>query len=199
MNRQARFAVASFLAATALLLLATGCSSDKATRPTSSSVAAPDPRFATFLQNPPEARPQGLGGDVLGGLTSDVGGLVSGAGGLVSGLVNGALGGQLTSGRFTVTFSAGAFQGIQNISLVEKNGSYVECQLLPEGLRFDAPVTLEIHLDGTTADTGSATVYWYNPSTGDWVDIGGQYQAATHSVKATLAHFSDYRGGRAGW
>lgn len=114
--------------------------------------------------------------------------------------VDGSAGAVLTAGRFRLIIPPGAFEGTQTIRLEPGTGTYVECRLYPEGLAFDVPVTLSMDLSGTTGATDrNATIYWYDPVAGSWVDVGGTYTLVDRSVSTPLEHFSDYRAGRAGW
>jgi len=113
--------------------------------------------------------------------------------------IDGAVGGVIAVGRIRVTFPAGAFSGVRTITVVDASAAFVDCHLYPEGLTFSVPVSLELDLAGTAADALDATVFWYDPETATWVDIDGDYVEGGHTVVTRLAHFSSYRGNRAGW
>jgi len=118
----------------------------------------------------------------------------------VSATIDGSRGGVITNGRYRLHFPAGAFAGTQTITIEDPANGYVECHLYPEGLTFDKQITLQVNLLGTTGmGEHAATIYWYDPVAGSWVDIGGAYVAPAQSVVAKLDHFSIYRSGRAGW
>jgi hypothetical protein len=113
--------------------------------------------------------------------------------------INGAVGGRLDFGRYVLTFPPKCFKGTVTIRIETDNTGYVDCRLYPEGMKFDNSVTLSMSLTGTTQDAAGSTIYWYDPVTGTWVDMKGVYDASTHNVTVGLKHFSQYRGGRAGW
>jgi hypothetical protein len=113
--------------------------------------------------------------------------------------VDGSVGAELVVGRFTLLIPAGAFEGSRQITVEDANNGFVECHLYPEGLQFDVPVTLTMDLSGSSADRTDATIYWLDKRADFWVDLGGTYVTADHKVWVKLAHFSEYRGGRAGW
>jgi hypothetical protein len=121
----------------------------------------------------------------------------------VSVVIDGAIGGVVELGRSLLTIPPGAFEGTKTITMVCKNDSGKECQLYPEGLQFARPVQLTIKLNGTMIDGPDATIYWWDPTAGVWVDMMGTYSASGHAVTADLHHFSIYcagsRTGRAGW
>lgn len=114
-------------------------------------------------------------------------------------MVDGSVGAQLVVGRFTLLIPPGAFEGSRQITVEDVNNGFVECHLYPEGLQFDAPVTLTMDLTNSSADGTDATIYWLDKRADFWVDLGGTYAAADHKVWVQLEHFSEYRGGRAGW
>ncbi len=166
------------LAGLALFLALTGCSSDKTLGPLDAGRTSVNTSLATPLAQ--SSTPDSVHS--------------------VSAVIDGAVGGKISAGRFKLFVPAGAFQGVRTITLQPTNGSKnVQCQCLPEGLQFDVPATLEINLGGTNADGPDATVYWYSPSAANWVNIGGTYDGNGHKVSASLHHFSIYAGGRAGW
>ena len=142
------------------------------------------------------------GGDASSGLVGSLGSLVSDI--AQSGLkivrvtVNGLVGGSVQNGRYKVSFAPGAFVGAQNITVTDANLPSGAVELGPHGLNFSSEVTLEINLNGTAWDSPHATIEWYDPSSGSWVDMHGTYNPSTHRVTAVLPHFSTYRP-RAGW
>ena len=153
-------------------------------------------------ETPSTAEANGTGQDASSGLIGSLGGLLGsvtqGALHLVGGLVNGLTGGVLTNGRYKVTFAPGAFSGNQYITVTDLGRSDGQVELGPHGLTFSDTVTLEIDLRNTQWDSPHATIEWYDPSTGQWVDMQGTYNPSTHKVKVDLPHFSAYRP-RAGW
>jgi hypothetical protein len=115
-------------------------------------------------------------------------------------LIDGSVGGAVALHEYSLSVPAGAFEGTLEVKVEDPDNGFVECKLYPEGLAFDVPVTLTMDLSSIAiADGESATIYWWDPSAGVWVDMHGTWDPATRTVSAQLPHFSDYRGGRAGW
>ena len=185
------------LMAVSLLLAMAGCGADRQAGPGSPVLSTDQGIWVTELAS------SGVGPLAQGVKTPKGGDPAEGAAGAVapsSATIDGKLGGVLSNGRITLVIPPKAFKGTQTISLEVNNaGGYVECQLLPEGLKFDRPVQLSMSLLNTTGDTQATTIYWYDPAADTWVDMLGVYDLSAHSVVAGLQHFSDYRAGRAGW
>lgn len=110
----------------------------------------------------------------------------------VSRLINGLLGGKVQNGRYTLEFKPGSFNGLLRISIVDLGRERPGCDLFPEGVLFERPARLTVDLRGTPFDDGNVTVYWFDPATREWVDVGGVYSPATHSISTELEHFSTY-------
>jgi len=209
----------------AVLLLAGGCTSDQAVNGPAPG-EQPEFQFAIVSgDTDPGATPLGRPGSPSGGGRSSNPGSDPSSSSTYGGadattaswdnpsstsgmaMIDGSRGGVVQAGRFTVRFSRGAFPGTEMIVVRETPGAVVECELLPEGLQFQAPVTLTIDLYGTTGDMEGATIVWLDTLAGSgnsWVDMLGVYDPNHHTVTATLQHFSTYRGalvlsGRAGW
>jgi len=113
-------------------------------------------------------------------------------------LMKGGSGGEVANGRYKVSFAEGAFPGEQPITVTNPKQPNGQVRLGPHGLAFSAEVTLSIALGGTVWDSPAATIDWWDPSAGVWVDMNGVYDPATRTVTAILPHFSVYRP-RAGW
>lgn len=111
-------------------------------------------------------------------------------------LLKGKAGGEVVNGKHKVKFAPGAFEGEQTICVTTQPSG--EVVLGPHGLVFSASVELSIDLGGTVWDSPAATIDWWDPSAGVWVDMSGVYDSPTRTVTATLPHFSTYRP-RAGW
>ena len=111
--------------------------------------------------------------------------------------IDGARGGTVVNGRFSVTFAPGAFANSLEIILIDATDEFLECHLFPEGILFEAPVALSVDLEETTGDDAATTVYWNDRD--EWVDVGSWYVSGEHTVSTDLDHFSEYRPGRAGW
>ena len=165
----------TILAVATLVLLVAGCSSERHAIPSAPAGQVPDSRLGVVLGLP--ASSSASHGNVI----------------------DGAVGGTISTGRYTLTIPPGAFNGTQTISLQSSGGNQLQVVCLPEGLQFAVPATLEINVAGSTVDAGDATIYWYDPDQGVWVDMHGVYQSGKHSVTALIPHFSTYSGGRGGW
>jgi hypothetical protein len=115
--------------------------------------------------------------------------------------IDGAIGGVVELGHSSLTIPPGAFEGTQTITMECDNAAGKECRLYPDGLRFSQPVQLTMKLKGAPIDGPDATIFWWDPTAGAWVDIMGTYDPKGHTVTANLQHFSLYSPGRgrAGW
>src|SRR5262245_4089963 len=58
----------------------------------------------------------------------------------------------LTGGRYTLVFSQGSLSNAMTISISERDSKVVDVMLGPDGIKFDAPVTLAIDYTGTPND-----------------------------------------------
>ena len=139
-----------------------------------------------------------------------IGGVVDGVVGLLVRTLNlvGSLGGLLSNGRWTVTIPAGAVDGSATVSLGVSSSTSASCQLgitPADKNHFTVPVTLTIDCRSVPSDQlANYTIYWFDPSTGQWVEVAGSKVDLTNKrVSAPLAHFSQYaagdKGGKAGW
>jgi hypothetical protein len=181
------------------LLVLAGCSSDRTQNPATPSQSPAEPEWLT-VNGAWEPQAVALGAVKANAKSgSQAGNPPSTPPGHRSAEIDGAVGGTVTEGRFTLYFPPGSFVGTQLITINDQSGPYIECDLEPEGLQFSAPVTLTVDLAGINGEIGSISVFWYNPDTTNWYDINGAYDLNSHTVSATLAHFSLYRSGRAGW
>lgn len=120
--------------------------------------------------------------------------------------IDGAVGGQLSVGRFKLVFPKGAFLGRATVSITVPDTSVVRCDLSidpPSANRFAVPVTLSSDCRGTNVVVASRLVtVWLDESTGLWRPVPGSTpDAANVSVRAPLRHFSLYGvlESKAGW
>ena len=126
-----------------------------------------------------------------------------------SAVIDGALGGVVTVGRFTVTVPAGAFSDTATITITMPNPSIVECNLdiSPVSANgFHIPVSLTADCSGVTnVDLRNCGTLWFDPSANVWRTVTGATVDLTNStVTAALMHFSTYGvadlvEGRASW
>lgn len=179
-------------------LFLSGCGSND----DSALVLAPQPSAdgGDSIKDAPAAhdRDGDVDSGLIGGIGSLVGGIVRGAVRLVSTLINGATGGEVSNGRYLLRFQPGAFSGQRVITITDLGVNTGEVELGPHGLNFSNRVELRIDLAGTQFDSPRATIEWFDPDSGQWVDMHGTYDPVTHRVTAVLPHFSRYRP-RAGW
>jgi hypothetical protein len=105
----------------------------------------------------------------------------------------------LSGSRYTLVFSQGSLSNAMEISISERDSKVVDVQLGPDGVKFNAPVTLSIDYTGTPNDpdspyfTGFAPkVRRFDPSTSGWTDVPGTDNPATKTYTAQLTGFSRY-------
>jgi len=145
------------------------------------------------------AQPDGLIGNLLGGVLN-----------LIFRVLNlvGSLGGSLSNGRWRVDIPANAVSGNGTVTLGVASASSPACQLeiSPVSLNhFSTPVTLTVDCSSVSSYTlSSYVIYWYNPNTKVWTEVAGsKVDLSRKTVSAPLQHFSQYAvgpaGGRAGW
>jgi len=145
------------------------------------------------------AQPDGLIGDLIGGLLK-----------LIVRVLNlvGSLGGSLSNGRWHVDIPANAVSGNATVTLGVVSSSSPSCQLeiAPATLNhFSSPVTLTVDCRYVSSATLSTyVIYWYDPVKKVWTEVAGsRVDLANKKVSAPLQHFSSYAvgpsGGRAGW
>ena len=158
--------------------------------------------------SPAEAKKVAPEGTLTGGITSALTSTLRTAGSVIAALsrvVNGTVGGALTSNNWTLEVPAGAFSGSATITMQEMNASdgspTVDLTISDPSLNnFSNPVQLKFRT--TSSD---ARVYWWDPVARVHREVPGQSVTALPSggyeLSAPLYHFSEYsvRGGRAGW
>jgi len=115
--------------------------------------------------------------------------------------IKAANGGVVSIGRYSVIVPPRALANDTAITLtIKERTGFVECELLPHGIKFSTPVKLVMNLNGTSASlTDKLTVFWFDDKAGKWVDIGGAYDTKSLFLSVDLPHFSTYAAGRAGW
>jgi hypothetical protein len=120
--------------------------------------------------------------------------------------IDGAVGGQLCVGRFTLVIPPGAFAGRATVSITVPDSAVVRCQLgidPPTANHFAVPVTLRSDCSGTSAVAANQLAQlWFDPHVGAWCPVPGfAPDVPNFDVVAPLWHFSDYGvvDGRAGW
>jgi hypothetical protein len=114
--------------------------------------------------------------------------------------INPSTGGQLVSGRQTLTVPPGALPWTVPFTMDYYTTGIVRVELGPHGAQFAVPVTLTFDLNGTSAlPSDDITLYWWNEASGEWVDVGGVWDPSTMTLTAELDHLSVYQPGRGGW
>jgi hypothetical protein len=144
-----------------------------------------------------------LAGEPKAAVFSEVPGVMNGVVGTLTQVVDGAVGGLLTRGSWSVLIPAGAFEGSATITMTTGASDPTLCQYeispaTKNGFSKPAIMTARIPLGMSLA---TAHIEWYNPSTQTWVPVpGSSVNALTRTVSAPVWHFSDYRvNGRSGW
>lgn len=124
-------------------------------------------------------------------------------GGLVaSAEIDGAKGGTLHAGRFTVTVPRGAYTGTATITCRLPDSTLMLCDLeiSPSTTdRFAVPVVLSLDTGDLPVDNGTLSIFWYDPSVAAWRAMPTTVDSGAKWVSTALGHFSRYCGGKAGW
>jgi hypothetical protein len=116
--------------------------------------------------------------------------------------VDGAVGGTLTCGRFTLTIPPKAFEGTAKIHMTIPDSAVTLCDMDIEpstSNHFDVPVTLALNLKGLDVNTQLVSILWWDPVANGWVAMPSDKNLASEIVTSSLSHFSRYAGGKAGW
>lgn len=126
-----------------------------------------------------------------------------------SGEIDGALGGEVTVGRFRVIVPPGAFQGLATITVHVPDAEVVSCDLSispPEANGFAVPVSLVADCAGVNnVNLANCGTLWFDEDAGVWRTVNGTIvDLANSRVTASLPHFSTYGvadllEGKAGW
>jgi len=107
-------------------------------------------------------------------------------------MVSASNGGQVTLGRYTLDFPAGALQTDTQITITQTANDAMVLELLPHGIQFHKPVTLSAKVgDLVTPSAHTVGVAWMNDASGKW-EVVNQTEATSTYATATLWHFSDY-------
>jgi hypothetical protein len=120
-------------------------------------------------------------------------------------LINGAQGGKVTVGRFTVDVPPGAFKGTATILIAVPDARRLQCTLdiMPVLESFDLPVKLTVDASGgDVADANDWVLVTWDEKTKSWQKLPGAIgSAATMEVTGWLPHFSQWGvvDSKAGW
>jgi hypothetical protein len=167
-----------------LILAVLSCSGDQIAtvqQPTSDDLlpVIDNPQFTRFVFN------QDVGKEfespLMSAFSSDVGNSI------------GEAGGTLTNGFVTLVFPEGAVDDDTYITIRMLDEVQFIFELLPHGIQFDAPVTVILHLEQTTAagNVAENTVVWYDEFGNVWKELPTTPVDAT-TVQTDLMHFSKY-------
>ena len=116
-----------------------------------------------------------------------------------SATLNGAVGGQLTCGRFAVNVLPGAFVGTGTVTMTMRDPTVaiVDLSIAPSVLN-DFKVAVDLSYDPTGLGlTSPVTIYWFDGK--KWVDLVAKPDSKTGFPTVHLKHFSPYGAGKAGW
>ncbi len=163
------------------------------------------PDGTTSWTQPPMDWTPNMGAGLLG----------DGARATVTAVVDGLLGGKMQCGRFFLYVPPGSFLGPGTITMSTIDSTIMICdvEIHPARLNlFRKPVRLYMSTTGALCSTDSLTMYWFNPETKKWVDMGADknlsdnpeclaspYPSNMSGIVTNLSHFSRYGGGKAGW
>jgi hypothetical protein len=174
------------IAATASLLLGAGCRElDNPTSPGSSGNSQP----AGLIQN-------------VDDVTADAWQLVT------TTLVLPGLRTEVKGSRYTLTFQPLSLVTSLNVTIRERDAGIVDVELGPDGSAFFKSVTLDIDYRGTEFDRSlpgysgrEPKLFWFNPSTRNWVLVPGTDDPKQSVYSVKLQHFSRYAMGEgtSGW
>ena len=111
--------------------------------------------------------------------------------------IDGAVGGEVTAGRFTVIVPAGAFVGTANISVLIPDPAVAACELeiSPASANgFALPVLLRANCQGATnVDLANCGTLWFDEASNVWRTVSGTaVDLENQTVTASLWHFSTY-------
>jgi len=117
--------------------------------------------------------------------------------------VDGAVGGRIRAGRFSLEIPPGAFEGkgLVTLSMPDSTVMVSDVSIHPATLNhFREPVklTADLSAPGMT-DASDCTMYWYDPVRMSWVGLNSKSRCSGALITTTLEHFSRYGSGKAGW
>jgi hypothetical protein len=180
------------LAALACLVVFLGCSRQPTEPAPPASTSYSNPSFVRVSPTPPSALTSGPGSGSLD----------------ITEVVDGATGGCVTAGRFSVTIPAGAFDGLGEIRIVVPDTSVMRCELRlspDDHSGFRVPVLLQANCSGIAGlEPAALRTLWFNPADGLWYEEPTSVDVASFTVATPLWHFSDYGVadttiGKSGW
>jgi hypothetical protein len=120
-------------------------------------------------------------------------------------LINGAQGGRVTVGRFTLDIPPGAFHGFATVLIAVPDPHRLQCSLdiVPALESFNAPVKLTVDASGgDLADANDWVLVTWDVKTQSWQKLPGSFgNAGTMAITGWLPHFSMWGvvDSKAGW
>ncbi len=117
-------------------------------------------------------------------------------------VIDGALGGVLQCGRYTLKVPPGAYAGAATITMTLADSTVLLCDLEIAPLDrngFLVPVELILSTKDLGVDRSTLGLFWYDPSRLVWVDLFAGSDPTSATLTAHLPHFSIYAAGKAGW
>ncbi len=118
-------------------------------------------------------------------------------------LVDGAVGGEVRAGRFSVKIPPGAFSGAAVVTVTMPDSTVMICDLEiapATANHFQVPVELTADLTSSgLTDASGFTMYWYDTMDARWVNLFAKSRVSGCKVTTHLDHFSKYAAGKVGW
>jgi len=105
-------------------------------------------------------------------------------------------GGKITNGIVTLIFPEGALTRDVDITLQMDPSGLLIFECGPHGLQFNAPVKIELNLEGTNYENMAkqVDVKWWDSANKKWVKIRQIRDKNNNTPRAVLWHFSKYSG-----
>lgn len=117
-------------------------------------------------------------------------------------LIDGAVGGTIKCGSWTLELPAGVFAGSATVTVADLGGAepMVDLSISDESKNnFKRPVWLSYKFKNGNEAAGKA-IHWWNPMTRQWDEVPGFIiDLLGGELKVPLFHFSTYKAGKAGW
>jgi hypothetical protein len=110
-------------------------------------------------------------------------------------LVGVSTGGTISVNEFKISIPAGALSSNAGISINCDDNLYLQADFGPDGTQFKVPATMTISY--ATADmTGilpaELSISWFDPSTNQWINLGGTVDTKAKTVSVPVWHFTEY-------
>ncbi|MEZ4651189.1 MAG: hypothetical protein R3E97_20845 [Candidatus Eisenbacteria bacterium] len=183
----------------------TGCGTEHTVAPTQDTAVSAGPDGLGGTGTGVESSAFGLRLPLLDPVVDIVEGTTIGASGdglevLLTKTVSARRGGVVQVGRYKLTFPPNALAEDTEITIAQGVSTNLSTtfELLPHGIQFQEPVTLEVWLgDMLLSPTDDVRQYWWDETSNTYVDMEGTWSYPT--VSTPIEHFSKWKSGRAGW